>query len=174
MKMLLIAFVVFFVCFWGYAYTHDQPGCQKILRDFAELGQTLAAGKTAPATPPPAPPEQPAIIPVVSKPPAAPPPVPTPPVQPAPPAQPEALWVAPMSIPTQTHWNLTTSTGHIYPDAQITLVEADCITVQYAGGNALVPISTLSPELQKELNYNPDAAAAATAKRKAQGQVVPQ
>jgi len=170
MRIVQIAVIVFLIAFCGYAYTHDQPGCEKILKDFVELGKALAkpqstlekpAPSESPATPSSsdAAPASAAPAPGV----AAEPPAPAPS---APKTDALSMWVAPMTIPSQTHWAMTTTEGRTYNNVRITQVDADCITILCDDGGALVPISKLSADLQRQLNYDPDAAAEAAAKRK--------
>jgi thiol-disulfide isomerase/thioredoxin len=72
------------------------------------------------------------------------------------PARPK--WSPPALTPVQPHWTWTTSTGQTYHEVTIVKIEPDAVTILHAHGGARVPIDTLPPELQKQLNYDPDAA----------------
>jgi hypothetical protein len=83
----------------------------------------------------------------------------------APPQSAPVPWSPPAAIPAQANWTWTTSDGKTYQDVRITKVEADCVTILDADGGARISIATLPPDLQKELNYDPAAAAQASARR---------
>jgi len=57
--------------------------------------------------------------------------------------------------------DIKTTDGTIYRGVEITGVAADAITVSYSDGIARIPFAVLPPEIQKQFNYNPQAAAAA-------------
>lgn len=73
-----------------------------------------------------------------------------------------------MTIPDQTHWNWVTTDKVHYTNVKIVKIEPDCVTILFEGGGALVPISMLPDDIQKQLNYDPLAASAAAAIRKQQ------
>lgn len=52
----------------------------------------------------------------------------------------------------------TTTDGKKYLNVKVVKVEDDAITVVYAEGGALIPMSKLSPTLQKRFSYDPDKA----------------
>ena len=54
--------------------------------------------------------------------------------------------------------DITLQNGKVYKDATILKHDAVTATILYADGGAGVPISQLSPEIQKRLNYDPVAA----------------
>jgi hypothetical protein len=83
-----------------------------------------------------------------------------------------STWKPPDVIPSEPHWNWTTPKG-TYREVKIVKVEADCVTILHEDGGCLVPIAMLSPDLQKQLKYDP-AAAAAAARQRAQGDSAPQ
>jgi hypothetical protein len=63
----------------------------------------------------------------------------------------------------------TTTDGKTYKDVMVVKIEADAVTIIDNDGGALVPLATLSPELQKRFNYDPvKAKAAADARAQAE------
>jgi len=82
-------------------------------------------------------------------------------------------WTPPAKIPSQPNWTWTTSQG-TFTWVHILKVEADRVTILHMQGQAVVPMSELSPDLQKQLNYNPAAALAAANQRKGDGSAVAQ
>ncbi len=74
------------------------------------------------------------------------------------------VWAPPAVIPAQADWTWTTA-QKTYHKVQILKVEADCVTILDDEGGALVPISALPADVQRQLNYDPAAAALAAAAR---------
>lgn len=58
---------------------------------------------------------------------------------------------------------ITTLDGTEYKGVTVTRVMADAISISHDDGTATIPLANLAPELQKRFNYDPKAAAAATA-----------
>lgn len=83
----------------------------------------------------------------------------------APPVTIKKTFVPPSPLPSQPNWTWTTSDGKTYKNVVITKVEADCVTILHADGGARINIATLPPDIQKQLNYDPDLAAEASSKR---------
>jgi protein disulfide-isomerase len=145
MRTLPTCILVLFVSAGGYAYSHDPQGCRK-------LGDDLKGLLTAVFTPSSIAGDSSAQ---------------TDPAAGLSPASDTSLsaWKPPMVIPSELHWNWTTSNA-VYREVKIVKIEADCVTILHADGGCLVPISTLSPDLKKQLNYDPAAAAAAASQRR--------
>jgi len=59
----------------------------------------------------------------------------------------------------------TTSDGKSYQNVKVVKVEDDAVTILCNDGGALVPLSKLSPTLQKRFSYDPVKAKAAAATR---------
>ena len=59
----------------------------------------------------------------------------------------------------------TTTDGKVYHDVTVLKTDPDAVTILDHDGGALVPLSTLSPDLQKRFNYDPAKAAIAAAER---------
>ena len=55
----------------------------------------------------------------------------------------------------------TTTDGKVYKDVKVMKLEPDAVTILYSEGGALVPLATLSPDLQEKFHYDPDKAKAA-------------
>jgi len=83
---------------------------------------------------------------------------------PAKPAAPRSFF-PPVPLPQQANWTWTTSDGHTYRNVVIQKVEADCVTILDYDGGARIDISTLPVDIQNQLNYDPELAAEASAKR---------
>jgi hypothetical protein len=161
MRTILICFTLLVLSFIGYAYSKNPAGCWKIVDDFGALVTSIAPGQvalppvgsTTPATntdtapvPPPASATEEIIAP------------------PAPPAPgPLKKWTPPNPLPAQANWTWTTLSGKTYDNVVITSVSPDSVSITYAEGAATLPLVLLPPDLQKQLNYDPDAAAAAKA-----------
>jgi hypothetical protein len=77
---------------------------------------------------------------------------------PAGPASP-AAWTPPATLPAQPNWTWTTTDGHVYKNVKVVKVDPQTVTILHENGGTNVPISTLSPDLQKQFNYDPIAAA---------------
>jgi hypothetical protein len=76
------------------------------------------------------------------------------------PAAPPAAWAPPSPLPAQDNWTWTTSDGQTYNNVVITKIDSDTVAITHSLGVAHVPISTLPANIQKQLNYDPQAAAA--------------
>jgi len=61
--------------------------------------------------------------------------------------------------------NWTTTDGKVYKGVKVMKLEPDAVTILYSEGGALVPLATLSPDLQEKFHYDPDKAKAAAAAR---------
>ena len=62
----------------------------------------------------------------------------------------------------------TTNDGKSYPNVRVVKVEDDAVTILYKDGGALIPLTKLTPALQKRFSYDPDKAkVAAEARAKA-------
>jgi thiol-disulfide isomerase/thioredoxin len=72
-------------------------------------------------------------------------------------------WSPPAVIPAHDGWTWTTP-DKIYKNVKITKIEADCVTITHQDGTAVVQTWTLPSDIQKQLNYDPAAATAASAK----------
>lgn len=72
--------------------------------------------------------------------------------------QPSKPWSPPDMLPAQPNWTWVTSDGKTYQDVVVTDVEADTVGIMHSLGAAHVLISTLPPDIQKQLNYDPTAA----------------
>jgi hypothetical protein len=59
----------------------------------------------------------------------------------------------------------TTTDGKVYKNVKVMKLEPDAVTILYSEGGALVPLATLSPELQEKFQYDPVKAKAAAAAR---------
>jgi hypothetical protein len=59
----------------------------------------------------------------------------------------------------------TTSDGKTYQNVKVVRVEDDAVTVLTKDGGALIPLSKLSPTLQKKFSYDPAKAKIAAAAR---------
>jgi hypothetical protein len=165
MRNFLIIFFALLLAFAGYAYHQNPAGCKKIVTDVTTLLVSLSPVAThSDATPqppvvpaPPAPTAQ--SVPVAS----APTPVAavTPPPTPAPP--PVKAWAPPDVMPAQPNWTWQTSDGQTYQNVVVTKIEPETVTITHSMGVAHISMSLLPPDIQKQLNYDPVAAAAAHA-----------
>jgi hypothetical protein len=59
----------------------------------------------------------------------------------------------------------TTTDGKVYKDVKVMKLEDDAMTILYSDGGGLVPLATLSPDLQERFKYDPKKAKAAAAAR---------
>lgn len=185
MRTFLIALLVLVIAFFGYAYSRNPAGCMKVVHDFVDLCKSVSPVRvhvevvnqpteTPQPTPTPATTESQPIV--------TPAPFYTPAVSPTPSSQstptptptlkaevielvPTKPWTAPTSFPAQPNWTWSMSNGKVYHNVKITMVQADAVTILHDEGGALVPMSDLTPELQKQLNYDPEAAAEVAALR---------
>ena len=80
---------------------------------------------------------------------------------PEPGATPIKLWSPPTVMPSQPGWTWTTSDSNTYQNVVVTKVEADTATITSSAGEATIPISSLTSDIQERLNYDQDAAASA-------------
>ena len=96
-----------------------------------------------------------------------PPPAPAPPPTPAPKpvitfAPAPKAWTPPDVIPAQPNWTWTTSDGTTYQNVVVTKIGAELVSITHAMGVTHdIPIANLPPSIQKQLNYDPAAAAIA-------------
>ena len=157
MKTFLICFVLAILSFWGYAYSKNPNGCKKVGKDFVVLVQSLLpSGTKQPMNPGDAPEVKEALAaiePTVSRKAVSVTPTIVAPTY-TPPA-PIKGWAPPNPLPAQARWTWTTTWGKTYEDVVITKVEPDLVSITHSLGAASIPISTLPPELQKQLNYDP-------------------
>jgi peptidoglycan hydrolase CwlO-like protein len=75
-------------------------------------------------------------------------------------------YTPPDPLPQRPNWNWSVN-GIDYHNVVITKVEADCVHITYDGGLGSVNIADLDPDIQKMLNYNPQAAAAVSRQKSA-------
>jgi beta-glucanase (GH16 family) len=68
----------------------------------------------------------------------------------------------------------TTTDGKTYQDVKVIKTEDDAVTILDADGGALVPLGTLSPELQQRFHYDPEKAKIAAAHRQSEARVTQQ
>lgn len=186
MRTTQICLVVLLVAFMAYAYAQDPSGCKKVVDDARSVLITISPIPLHPDVPPkipvesassvqpeaPAPSTIPAPVPVpATTPPPTPTPVPAPAALPAPtPASESAstvpnpplplikTWAPPAVMPAQFNWTWTTSDGKTYQNVVVNKIEADTVSITHSTGVAHVPISLLPPDIQKQLNYDPQAA----------------
>ena len=59
----------------------------------------------------------------------------------------------------------TTTDGKVYKNVKVMKLEPDAVTILDSDGGALVPLATLSPELQEKFQYDPAKAKVAAAAR---------
>jgi nucleoredoxin len=72
---------------------------------------------------------------------------------------PAAPWTPPAVLPSHPHWDWTTTDGQSYKNVKVLKVEPDNVTILHDSGGAHVMLATLTPDLQKMFNYDPDTAA---------------
>jgi thiol-disulfide isomerase/thioredoxin len=162
MQTFLTIVVILLLVAVGFAYVRDPNDCEKIGHDVVDVCKSVAPGhvnadkETSPETSPVAstPTAAPAPQAIIAAP--VPTPLPTDALQ---------AWIAPATLPQQANWTWTTTNGKTYQGVKIVKVEADSVTILDTDGGSRVSISTLPPELQKQLNYNPKAAQQAAAIR---------
>jgi thiol-disulfide isomerase/thioredoxin len=154
MRITGIAFFLLLIAVCAYAYTHNPAGCVKLGNDLVAVFQPPTTNDSA-ATPPVAtPPPIPATAPV-------PPPsstesllapmtyAPPPPVKP---------WSPPAVMPAQSNWTWTTSDGKTYQNVVITNIGPEIVSINHSMGVAHISIAELPGDIQKQLNYDPEAA----------------
>jgi hypothetical protein len=74
-------------------------------------------------------------------------------------------FVPPDPLPQKDNWTWVTSTGKVYNHVKVVKVEADCVTILHDDGGGRIDTSTLPPDIQRLLNYNPVIAQDAAAQR---------
>jgi len=72
------------------------------------------------------------------------------------------LWSPPQPLPAKDNWTWTMSDGTTYQNVVVTEVTPDTVTINHSLGVAHVSIAIVPPDIQRELNYDPDAAACAS------------
>ena len=160
MRTFLIVIVLLLVAVAGYAYTKDPTGCAKLGTDFVAIFQTLTS--PLPASNQETTPSSTNVV-TATAPVSAPTPVPVPPLPALPPVK---AWTPPAVIPAQPNWTWTTQDGSSYQNVVVTKIDPETVAITHSMGVAHLPIATLPPDIQKLLNYDPEAAAAARAERK--------
>ena len=75
-------------------------------------------------------------------------------------------YAPPDPLPAQPNWIWMTTEGKVYKNVVISSVDADCVTILTDDGGARVELAVLSPDIQKQLNYDPLLAQRASDKRK--------
>lgn len=155
MRTTLIIVVVLLIAVAGYAYSKNPAGCAKVGSDIMAVAQSLWTTPVAPA-PGAAPSSQPvADVPAVN-----------PALTSSPALAPVSAktWRPPAVIPAQPNWTWTTfPDSKTYQNVVINKIEPDTVSINHSMGVAHIPISTLPPDIQKQLNYDPVAAEAARA-----------
>ena len=79
-----------------------------------------------------------------------------------------ALFLAATLVTTAEDWK--TTDGKTYEQVQVVKIEDDAVTILDKDGGALVPLSTLPPNLQTQFHYDPAKAQIAAAKRQQEEQ----
>ena len=155
MRTTLIIVMVLLIAVAGYAYSKNPAGCAKVGSDIMAVAQSLWTTPVAPA-PGAAPSSQPvADVPAVN---------PALTSSPAPAPVSAKTWRPPAVIPAQPNWTWTTfPDSKTYQNVVINKIEPDTVSINHSMGVAHIPISTLPPDIQKQLNYDPVAAEAARA-----------
>jgi hypothetical protein len=159
-----IILVLLLLCVAGYAYSTNPAGCAKLGTDFVAV---FLPPPAAPASPAPASVIKPAVP--GSQP--APTSMPTPSSSPAstapssstpvPTPAPVKAWSPPDVMPAQANWTWVASDGKTYQNVVVTKIEPETVSISHSMGVAHIAISTLPADIQKQLNYDPAAAAAA-------------
>lgn len=70
-----------------------------------------------------------------------------------------STWTPPSPIPAKPNWTWTTTDGAVYKNVKIVSLDPVNVTILHEDGGTQLPISKLPPDLQKQLNYDPQAAA---------------
>jgi len=156
----------------GYAYLHNPDGCAKLGHDFVAIFTETSTGTDSNSSAPSVPSANatpiaetkptPNTPPAVAQSPASPTSIPTTPV----PSQPFKRWSPPSVIPAQPNWTWTTSDEKTYQNVVITKIEPDTVAITHSLGVTHVDIATLPADIQKQLNYDPDAASTERAELK--------
>lgn len=141
-------------------------GPEHVVDDIEKLVPVSEAEPAPPAPPIPAPraampkPTVPATV-------SAPGPVPAPAPAPAAPelySAPIKPWTPPDVMPAHPNWTWTTLDGTTYQNVVVTTIGPDTVSITHSMGVAHdIQIADLPPDIQKELSYDPAAAAAARA-----------
>lgn len=162
MRTTLIALVVLLASLGYYSYSNNPAACRKLAQDLISIVRPL------PAQVGPQPDKAPStnVAPAANSLPASPPPAAV--VQSSPPqtvspvpAAPRKAWMAPAVIPEHPNWTWTMSDGTVYHDVKIVKIYADCVVILHADGGGRIPLASLSTDMQKFFNYDPEAAAQA-------------
>ena len=157
MRTTLIVVVLLLIAVAGYAYNKNPAGCAKVGSDIVAVFQSLwtTPGAPAPVTAPST--KSVAAVPGENPAPAS-SPAPAPAFAPAP----VKTWKPPAVIPAQPNWTWTTfPDSKTYQNVVINKIEVDTVSITHSMGVAHIPISTLPPDIQKQLYYDPVAAEAA-------------
>ena len=84
------------------------------------------------------------------------------------PTEPTKKWTPPATLPSQPNWTWTTSDGKTYQNVVINSIDSTTVTITHSTGIAHLDISTLPPDAQKQLNFDPATAAAVRAEAQAE------
>jgi nucleoredoxin len=68
-------------------------------------------------------------------------------------------WTPPSPLPAKPNWTWTTTDGTVYKNVKIVGIDPANVTILHEDGGTQVPMSKLPPDIQKQLNYDPQAAA---------------
>lgn len=149
-----------------YGYVHNPQACAKLGQDLVAVYTTIP--EQSPEPPLSAPPSAPASAPtnntspaVAPSPASLAPPADTNTVAGAPTPPPIKKWAPPDILPAKPNWTWTTTDGTAYQNVVILKIDSDTVKIMHSAGVTSLDISSLSPDIQKQLNYDPDAAAAA-------------
>jgi len=159
MRYFFIFVVIILLTAVVYAYQKDPAGCQKVANDVTSVIRTVTTGAQQPETQPS---EQAAPIPPVPPPAAVVTPAPAP-VVPVLPPSPLKTWVPLAVMPAQPNWTWNTSDGKTYQDVVVNKIEPDAVSITHSMGVAHILMNLLPPDIQKQLNYDPEMAKAARA-----------
>ena len=179
MRTFLSVLLVLFVGGVAYAYLHNPVAYAKLCHDLVNVfTETSPSADTPPPQSVVAP--HPATIPATNAVAVAPAPspAPAPVITPAPevstqtaaatpPPPPIKKWTPPAAIPAQPHWTWTTD-DKTYQDVVINQIDSTTVTITHSTGVAHIDIAALPADVQKQLNYDPEIAAAARDEAKAE------
>jgi len=70
-----------------------------------------------------------------------------------------AAWTPPATLPARPNWTWTTTDGTVYKNVKIVGIDPANVTILHEDGGTQVPMSKLPPDIQKQLNYDPQCAA---------------
>jgi hypothetical protein len=76
---------------------------------------------------------------------------------------PQKMWVPPAAMPAQPNWTWKTVDGKTYENVVVTGIEPDAVTISHSLGVAHISTDLLPPDIQKMVNYDPEAAASVRA-----------